>query len=291
MGAARLGAIAFRPLAGFIGARVEGVELSQPIGVDLADTLRAGLFEHLVLVFPAQHLTLARQKEVTEIFGPLQPVPYIEPLDGEPQVIAVLKEAHERKVGVFGGDWHSDFSFLKAPPAGSVLCAAEVPTHGGDTLWASQIAAYETLPSGLKDLVEGRDAVHIGAPYGVKHAPPQETRSGASIKMVRGDPAADREVFHPAVRTHPESGRKALFVNPIYTTRLDGLSEADSRPILERLFRHATRPDITCRHRWSAGDVVVWDNRTTLHYALNDYDGVRRLLYRTTFGDREPAHA
>ncbi|MEM7224280.1 MAG: TauD/TfdA family dioxygenase [Pseudomonadota bacterium] len=286
-----MGAIAFRPLAGYIGARVEGVALSETVDDDLAATLRTALFEHLILVFPEQYLDLARQKEVTEIFGPLRPVPYIEPMAGEPQVIAVLKKAEERNVGVFGGEWHSDFSFLKAPPAGSVLSAVEIPPYGGDTLWASQIAAYESLPTGLKDLIEGRDAVHTGAPYGVKHAPPQEARSGASIKMVRGDPAADRETFHPAVRTHPESGRKALFVNPIYTTRLDGLSEADSRPILERLFRHATRPDITCRHRWSAGDLVVWDNRTTLHYALNDYDGVRRLLYRTTFGDREPAHA
>ena len=286
-----MGAISFRPVAGYIGAKVEGVQLSGPIDDGLAQALRAGLHEHLVLFFAGQHLDLARQKQITEIFGPLLRVPYVVPLAHDPDVIAVLKEAEERDMGVFGGDWHSDFSFLNAPPAGSVLSAVEVPATGGDTLWANQIAAYETLPADLKALVEGRDAVHVGAPYGVKHAPPEESRAGASIQMVRGDPEADRETFHPAVRTHPESGRRALFVNPIYTTRLDGLSEAESRQLLARLYRHATRPELTCRHRWTVGDLVIWDNRTTLHYAINDYDGARRLLYRTTFGERAIGHA
>ena len=272
-----------RPITGTIGAEIEGVDLSGPIGAPLADALRAALWRHQVLVFRGQHLDRAAQKRLTAVFGPVMRLPYVAPLDDDPEVIAVLKEASEHKVGVFGGDWHSDFSFLEDPPAGSVLNAVEVPEVGGDTVWANQVAAYAALPSDLKQIVDGRGAIHVGKPYGVKYAPPEETRAGGSIRMTRGDPAADREIRHPAVIRHPESGQRALFVNPIYTARLDGMTDADSAPVLEALYKHAIRPDFCCRLRWTPGTVAVWDNRTTMHYAVNDYDGARRLLYRTTF--------
>jgi len=128
----------------------------------------------------------------------------------------------------------------------------------------------------------------VGAPYGVKHAPPPDLKLSRSIRMRRGDSGADRETVHPAVRTHPWTGRRALFVNPIYTTRLEGLSVEESRPLLQRLYGHAVRPEFTCRFRWTPGAVAIWDNRTTLHYAINDYDGQRRLMYRTTFAGERP---
>ncbi len=274
-------------LTGFMGAEISGVDLKQPISVDLSEALRNSLGAHQMIVLRDQHLSIEDQKRLTRVFGPLMRLPYVQPLPNDPHVIAVLKEATEVNVGVFGGDWHSDFSFLPNPPAGSVLNAVEVPDVGGDTVWASQVAAYESLPSDLKTIVEGRRAIHLGAPYGVKHAPPEEERSGASIKMTRGDPDADKETFHPAVITDPITGRKALFVNPIYTTRLDGMTVEESAPILAALFKHATKPDFSCRLRWRAGDVAVWDNRMSLHYATNDYDGTRRLLYRTTY-ERDP---
>ena len=276
-------------LTGFTGASIEGVNLRDTISTDAAEALRDALGAHQMLVFRDQHLDLAAQKRVTALFGDTMRLPYVEPLAGDPEVIAVLKEANEINVGVFGGDWHSDFSFLPNPPAGSVLNAVEVPAVGGDTLWASQAAAYESLPADLRAIVDGRDAVHVGAPYGVAHAPPEDTRSGASIRMTRGDPTADEERFHPAVVTDPRSGRRALFVNPIYTTRLDGMDHAESAPILAALFRHATKPDICCRLKWNAGDLAIWDNRMSLHYATNDYDGTRRLLYRTTWSGLPPA--
>lgn len=276
-------------LTGFMGAEISDVDLTQPISDDLAQALRDALGAHQMIVLRGQHLSITDQKRLTRVFGPIMRLPYVEPMVDDADVIAVLKEAHEINVGVFGGDWHSDFSFLSNPPAGSVLNAVEVPTVGGDTVWSSQVAAYTSLPAELKSIVDGRNAMHLGAPYGVKHAPPLEERSGGSIKMTRGDPQADRETAHPAVITDPATGRKALFVNPIYTTRLDGMSEAESAPLLARLFKHATKPDFSCRLRWSAGDVAVWDNRMTLHYATNDYDGVRRLLYRTTFQGSPPA--
>jgi taurine dioxygenase len=278
-----------RKIAGSLGAEVAGLDLSQPLPGPQAEALRAALAEHLVLFLRGQSLDMAAQKRATEIFGPILRVPYVEPSAEDPDVVAVLKEAEERKIGVFGGDWHSDFSFLEAPPAGSLLYAVEVPPYGGDTLWSNQIEAFETLPDELREIVEGRGAVHVGKPHGVKWAPKPGTDLSRSIKMRRGDPEADKERVHPAVRRHVTSGRRALFVNPIYVTRLDGMSEAESAPILDRLNRHAIRPEFTCRWRWRAGDLAIWDNRATLHYAINDYDGHRRLLYRTTFAGEAPA--
>lgn len=276
------------PLSGYLGAEIRGAELKRDLGPELAARLRALLREHQVLVLRDQHLSLAEQKRATEIFGPIQILPYVAPSPEDPAVIAVLKEADEQRISVFGGDWHSDFSFLERPPAGSLLCALEVPPYGGDTLWSSQVAALETLPEDLKQAIRGRRAIHSGAPYGRKAAPPSGVGLSRSIAITRGDPSADRETLHPIVRRHPDSGREALFVNPIYTTGIEGLPAAEGRDLLDRLFRHATRPDFTCRHRWRAGDLVVWDNRMTLHYAINDYDGHRRLLHRTTFAGEAP---
>jgi taurine dioxygenase len=276
-------------LTGFIGAEIIGPDLRQKISEDLGATLRAALRTHGMIVLRGQNLDRADQRRLTRAFGPPMRLPYVEPMADDPEVIAVLKEAEEINVGVFGGDWHSDFSFLDNPPAGSVLNAVEVPAVGGDTLWASQAKAYDSLPADLKSIVDGRMAVHLGAPYGVKHAPPRDTRSGASIRMTRGDPAADRERLHPAVITDPVTGTRALFLNPIYVTRLEGMTETESAPILAALYKHATKPDLCCRLTWAAGDVAIWDNRMTMHYATNDYDGQRRLLYRTTWAGSPPA--
>lgn len=275
-------------VTGTIGAEVRGIDLAGPLPDTTVARLREALGEHLVLFFRDQTLDIAGLKRLTSAFGELVSVPYVEAMPGEPHVIAVLKEASETGISVFGGAWHSDFSFLPRPPGGSVLLGVEVPRYGGDTLWANQILAYETLPDDLKALVEGRGAVHVGAPYGVNHAPPPSLRLSRSIRMQRGDAEADRETVHPAVRTHPWTGRKALFVNPIYTTRLEGMTIEESQPILARLYKHAVRPEFTCRFRWTSGAMAIWDNRTTMHYAINDYDGQRRLMYRTTFSAEKP---
>lgn len=275
-------------LTGFLGAEMSGVDLHTLDDPELRSALRSALSVHHVLVFRDQGLGIEEQKRLTSVFGELMQLPYVAPIADDPAVIAVLKEADEDSGGVFGGAWHSDFSFLENPPAGSVLTAAEIPPVGGDTVWSSQTAAFETLPAHLKSFLDGRRAVHVGKPYGVKFAPPAKTRANASIKMTRGDPEADREVLHPAVITDPETRKRALFLNPIYTTRLDGLTEEESRPFLEQIYNHATRPDFSFRHKWRRGDVVIWDNRMTLHYATNDYAGSRRLLYRTTFRRAPP---
>lgn len=282
-----------RPVTPNCGAEIDGVDLADPTitgSADVAEALRAALAQHLVLFARGQRLDRAAQKRLTRVFGPVQRVPYVTPSPDDPDVVRVLKEADEQRIAVFGGDWHSDFSFLERPPAGSVLVAEQVPPVGGDTLWANQIAAWETLPDDLRAAVAGREAIHTGAPYGVRNAPAATAGAGLSrsIRMARGDPEADREMPHPVGRLHPPSGRTALFVNKIYTTRLEGMTAAESAPILARLYEHATRPELSCRLRWTADTVAVWDNRATLHYAVNDYDGHRRLLYRTTFAGERP---
>jgi len=284
-----MGALTVKPVTGAIGAVVEGADLSVTVEESLVQEVRTALWDHQVLFLRDQYLDIPQLKRLTQAFGPLQRLPYVEAVPDDPDVIGVRKKATDRKVAVFGGNWHSDFSFLAHPPAGSLLTAVEVPEVGGDTVWANQIAAYETLPPDLKEVVDGRAAIHVGKPHGVKFAPKGNRLS--MIKMVRNDPKADRETHHPAVRTHPVTGQKSLFVNPVYTARLDGLSEAESELILDRLYWHATRPEFCCRHRWCAGDLVIWDNRSTLHFAVNDYDGFDRLLYRTTFSDDKPPFA
>ena len=272
-----------------MGAEISGLDLTVPITDVIAHILHSALNDHHMIVIRNQHLSLTQQKAVTAIFGDIMQLPYVAPIPGDKEVIAVLKEADEINTGVFGGDWHSDFSFLENPPAGSVLNAVEVPPVGGDTIWVNQMAAYRSLPDPLREIVDNRRAVHVGKPYGVKYAPAADIRANASMAMRRGDPEADRETIHPSVITAPETGNRALFLNPIYTTRFEGMTEAESAPILETIYKHCTRPDFACRHQWQAGDVVIWNNRTTLHYATNDYDGVRRLLYRTTFCGSVPA--
>ncbi|EDP66029.1 Alpha-ketoglutarate-dependent taurine dioxygenase [alpha proteobacterium BAL199] len=274
------------PVTPRLGARLTGIDLKRPIDDALADALRAALAERLVLFLPGQFLDGAALKRATEVFGPLFRVPYIAPSAEDPDVVAVLKEADEHRISTFGGDWHSDFSFLERPPGGSLLQAVDLPPVGGDTLWADQATAWDTLPDDLRALIAGRRAIQTGAPYGVRHAPTVAT--SRSIKIARGDPEADREIAHPMVRRHPVSGRAALFLNPIYTIRLDGMTEAESAPVLARLYAHMTRPEFCCRHRWQPGDLVIWDNRMTLHFAVNDYDGHRRLLWRTTFAGEAP---
>lgn len=275
-----------RPITGTIGAEIEGVDLAQPLSEDLAEALRAALAEHLLIVLRGQAVGPDRQRAITRVFGEPAVNPYAPGPEAHPEMTRIVKEAAER-TGVFGGGWHSDLSFLERPPRGSVLQAVEVPPFGGDTMWASMQAAWEALPEPLKLLLEGSDAVHVGKPYGIKWAPPVEEQAMKGSTR-RGDPVADEERFHPAVLVHPVTGRRALYLNPTYVIRLDGLSEEESRPILAQVFAHAALPEFCCRLRWEAGTLAVWDNFATQHYAINDYHGFRREMRRSTFQGAVP---
>ncbi len=288
-------ALDIRPLSGALGAEIAGVDLTQalddgPPGETALAGIRRALDRHLVVAFRGQDLSPGQQIALTRRLGPLLRVPFIEPLAEHPEIVAVLKEAEERAISTFGGVWHSDFSFLAAPPSYTLLYALEVPPSGGDTIWANMALAHATLSAGMKGLLRGLRAIHSGLPYGT-HGPPPDLRVSTSIEMARGDPAADAEVAHPVVRRHPETGANVLFVNPTYTTRFEDMTAAESRPLLDTLQRQATRAELTCRLRWAAGTLAIWDNRATQHLAVNDYDGQRRLLHRTTVTGERPLPA
>lgn len=272
------------PITGAFGAELTGLDLTGPISDDLAAALRDALARNLVLMIREQNLDIDAQRRLTRVFGEPEVNEYVPGPPEHPDMSHIVKEPREGG-GVFGGGWHTDMSFMDQPSGGSVLCGLDIPPYGGDTMFLSQQAAWDSLPDVMKTLLEGRDLIHVGKPYGVKWAPPIEEQSMRGSTK-RGDPAADRERYHPAVLTHPVTGRKGLYLNPTYTLRIDGMSEEASQPILHQLFAHTALPEHTLRLRWSAGAVAIWDNFSTQHYAINDYAGFRREMRRSTFQAR-----
>lgn len=275
------------PVAAALGAEIRGVDASRPLADRVVEDIRAALERFVVLFFRGQSLTIDELKSFSARFGELTRVPYVGALDEHPEVIAVLKEASERNISTFGGTWHTDFSFLERPPVASILYAEEVPDSGGDTLWANMYTAYAALSPGMQRTLAGLNAMHSGHVYGAAR-PPTEIATSTSIAISRNNPEADVERAHPVVRVNPRTGDRALYVNPVYTTRFEGMTVEESRGLLEYLYAHCTRPEFTCRFRWTPGSVAVWDNRYSLHRAINDYDGHRRCMYRTSTAGEVP---
>ena len=278
-----------RPVTPHLGAEVTGINLKDA-SAGMIGEVKSAFAEHGVLFFPDQNLTPDELLNITGRFGDILRVPYVKGMDSHPDIIAVLKEADEKRISTFGGTWHTDFSFLPEPPDATLLQASELPPVGGDTIWANQYLAYETLSPGLQRLLDPLKAIHTGWPHGTM-GPGPDAAVSRSIKMVRNDANADKEVLHPVVRVHPVTGRKALFVNPVYTQRFADMTAAESKPLLDYLHGHCTRPEFQVRLKWQDGMLVMWDNRSTLHLAINDYDGHRRLLYRTTLAGAVPTGA
>ncbi len=275
-------AIEIQPVAGAIGAEIAGVDLSTDLSNSAFDAIHDAFLEHHVIFFRDQHgLTPDAHKAFGRRFGSLNVHPYVEGMEGHPEIMEIIKEPEEKTN--FGGGWHSDMSFLEEPALGSILHALEVPPYGGDTLFANQVAAYEALSDGMKAMLGGINAVHSASrEYSAKGHSAQQ-RQSMQAKTAEDAP----EYIHPVVRTHPETGRKALYVNPAFTLRFEGMTRRESRPLLNFLFDHAREERFTCRFRWSEGAVAFWDNRCVWHYALNDYHGHRRHMRRVTVnGDR-----
>lgn len=276
-------------VSGALGAEVTGIDLSQKLDAETVAMLRAAWMEHQVLFYPGQKISDADLERFTSYFGPFGKEPFVDGISTDhPNVLAVIKEADEKRKANFGGNWHSDWSFQSAPPAGTFLFALQVPPYGGDTMWANQYLAYETLSPGLQRLLDGMEAMHSAKrPYGRQGI--YADKSQARSMKIRTGIEAEEEIAHPVVRVHAETGRKALYVNQVYTIRFKNMTTAESAPLLEYLFAHATRPEFICRHRWQQGMLTMWDNRCTQHYAVNDYDGFRRELHRTTCAGEIPA--
>jgi len=276
-----------RPITGALGAEISGVNISYPMSCAIADEIRAALEQYLVIVFRDQSLSLDQLKGFSTHFGGLCRVPYVGALQQHPEIIAVLKEPDEHNISTFGGTWHTDFSFLEQPPVASILYAEQVPDVGGDTLWVNMIAAYGALTPGMRHMLATLNAMHSGHVYGAAR-PPTDIATSRSIEISRNNPQADVERSHPVVRLNPITGDKALYVNPVYTTRFENMSEEESRGLLEFLYTHCTRPEFSCRFRWVPGSIAVWDNRYTMHLAINDYDGHRRSMFRTSTAGEVP---
>lgn len=268
------------PVTGSIGAEIEGVDLAESICDERFAEIRAALVEHLVLFFRDQHISLDQQVAFTRRFGPRAPTPFIETMPEHPDVIEIIKEADEKSRFVFGGGWHSDFSFQKQPPYVTCVRADSVPEYGGDTLYANMINAYETLPKPQRERVDGMTALHSGQrAYSPKM---QNLQDMLENMTVHNTDEAEILQAHPLVRVHPESGRRGLFISPVYTVGIEGMADDEAAAFLEGLNKHALQEANTCRFRWRDDSVAIWDNRFTQHYALNDYAGKRRHMYRTT---------
>ncbi|HEX2891245.1 TauD/TfdA dioxygenase family protein [Vineibacter terrae] len=268
-------------LAGGCGAEVAGVDLAQPLDAAVVGEIRRAIVDNLVLFFRGQAgMRDADQVRFASYFGSFGRDPFVEGEETHPNVIKVAKEADEGAKPTFGGNWHSDWSFLPTPPAFTLLHARELPPHGGDTLFANQYLAYETLSDGLRRTLDSLRAVYWAKAYAQGGA--FHDNSNARSMKVRHDPSDMVETLHPVVRVHPESQRRALYVNTAYTVRFEGMTEHESQPLLEFLYDHAVRPEFTCRFAWSPGALAMWDNRCLQHFAINDYSGHRRELRRTT---------
>jgi taurine dioxygenase len=269
-----------RPLSGAIGAEVLGIDLSRELSAVTVAEIRRIWLKHLVIFFRDQDLSPERFVNAARQFGKPIEYPFIKGIDGFPEVTPVVKLEHEKNN--FGGIWHTDTAYLETPPMGTMLIAREVPPYGGDTLFANQYLAYESLSDGMKRIVDGLDAVNSSAKADVSRTREDRIRDGA-----RADAKKEYVAEHPVVRTHPETGRKALYVNLGHTDRFVGMTQEESAPILNYLFQHQVRPEFTCRFSWRPGSIAFWDNRCAQHNPVNDYHGFRRVMHRVTLaGDR-----
>ena len=271
------------PISGALGAEIRGLSLSEGLDVTVVTEIRQALLNHLVIFFRDQALSPEQQISFARSMGPLEEHDFVRGLPEHPEIIRVVREADEKGLN-FGGGWHSDVTHQECPALGSVLYALDVPPYGGDTLFANQYLAYETLSVGMQRMLDGMTAIHTArGPFG----PQGRSQTNWKNMQVDVNEKALDEMEHPVVRTHPETGRKALFVNRTFTVRFKDMTEQESRPLLEYLFEHASHERFTCRFHWTPGAVAFWDNRCVLHFALNDHTGFRREMHRVTIsGDR-----
>lgn len=242
--------------------------------------IRGALLAHLVLFFRDQDLTPGTLLAAARQFGTPIEYPFVSGLEGYPEVIEVAKLENERVN--FGGVWHSDTTYLESPPMGTLLLAKEIPPAGGDTIFANMYLACEALSDGMRAMLGHLTAINSSAKADASRTREDRIRTAPKDG---GDRVLEAE--HPVLRTHPETGRKALYVNVAHTVRFGGMTDAESAPLLGYLFLHLTRPEFTCQFRWRPGTLAFWDNRAAQHHAINDYAGHRRTMHRVTLaGDR-----
>ena len=265
-----------RPISGALGAEIFGVDFAAGVDEETFDCIRTTFHEHGVIVIRDQDLTPEQHVAAARRFGDINVNRFFTPVDGHPEVAEVRKEPDQKRN--IGNKWHTDHSYDDAPALGSMIYALEVPPVGGDTMFANMSLAWETLSDGMKDMLSRLEAVHSSRHVfgpGYKANPDVADR-------FRNPEQAVQDAVHPVVIRHPDTGRKVLYVNPTFTVRFNGWTEEESRPLLDYLYEHASKPEFTCRVEWRKGSLGLWDNRATWHLALNDYPGHRRLMHRVT---------
>jgi taurine dioxygenase len=269
------------------GAFIRGLRLNEPLAAEQIAAIRAAWLKHQVVVFPDQSLALEDLERFAATVGPFGVDPYFRSVPGHPHVAQIRREANETST-LFAESWHSDWSFLPSPPAATLLYGNVIPPVGGDTLFANQYAAWETLPKGLRQAVEGRKGIHSARNGYSRQGAYGEKDQGRSM-AIRFDDSALATQSHPIGRVHPETGRTALFVSPGYTIGIEGMPEDEARAILLELFAHQSAEAMVYRHRWAEGMLVMWDNRCIVHAATGGYQGYARLLHRITVAERSAA--
>jgi len=275
--------IEVRPITGALGAEIHGADLSADLDVATVAAIRRALLDHCVIFFRDQRFDAAQHKALARRFGEIFVHPNYKGTGPDPEVVDIRREPGDRRI--VGEEWHTDTTMMPEPPMGAILYAIEVPPYGGDTLFANQYLAYEALSDGMKRMLEGLRAVHSDR----KVAGPQAGLNAYRATKVREDASWQETVnSHPVVRTHPETGRKLLFVNHSYTVRFEGMTEAESAPLLGFLLEQGHRPEFTCRLRWANGSVTFWDNRCVKHLAVHDAGPFRRIMRRVQIAGDKP---
>ena len=268
-------------ISGALGAEISGVDLTQPMSLALTQEIRDVFLSSGVIFFRNQALSSPQFMAFASAMGEPVEYPFVQGFEDFPHIIEVKKLAHE-KVN-FGGVWHSDTTYLETPPMGSMLLAKEIPPYGGDTLFACQYAAYEALSDTMQRMLQGLQGISNSAKADVS-----KTREDRIQSDGKASAPQSYTNSHPVVRTHPETGRKALYVNVAHTAGIEGLTEAESAPLLAFLFQHQIKPEFTCRWSWEPDALAFWDNRCTQHNPINDYHGFRRILHRITLQGEKP---
>lgn len=274
--------ITVAPLAGALGAEIFGVDITD-VDQETYVEIHQAFLNHSVIFFRDQDLTPETQMAFGRLFGPLNRHSYVKGMDDYPDVFRIVKEPTD--VHHFGNAWHSDLAYEEKPALATVLYGIDVPEVGGDTMFTSLYAAYDALSDGMKRMLADLRIVFTNANTYGKDA--TRFKAGVAKDMTVAQAPEEKEVQHPIVRTHPETGRKALYLSTTHFSRIEGMSKVESQPLLDQLAKHAVRPDFTCRFKWRPGSIAMWDNRCTMHYAVNDFPEARRIMQRVTLqGDR-----
>lgn len=279
-----MGGIEVKPIATALGAEIAGVDLAAELSEEVTAEIRAALLEHCVIFFRDQDIDVAQHKRLAKRFGEIFIHPNFNTGDHDPEVVTIVRKPGDTRI--VGEEWHTDTTMMAEPPMGALLFALEVPPYGGDTMFANQYLAYERLSDGMKEMLAPLKCAHTDRKVAGPNSPVAKAKRSTNVRL--DDAWRETRNYHPVVRTHPETGRKCLFVNHSYSIAFEGMSEEESKPLLDWLMDWGHRPEFTCRFRWEKGSLAFWDNRCVKHLALHDVFDHERIMRRIQVRGERP---